>query len=127
VANSGNIVEYCKKERRPIQKDWARLLVSVLSVDDTVAHQVVAGIDIISDGEMSKPSYTGPYTLDDLPVTRIIDIAFNSRQKRAHPARRSSGACRGICSTATAALRTVRTTRAREAGGGRMCSLLTLS
>ena len=27
-------------------------------VDDVVAQQVAAGIDIVSDGEMSKPSYT---------------------------------------------------------------------
>src|SRR5262245_32004996 len=28
------------------------------AVDETVARQVEAGIDIVSDGEMSKPSYT---------------------------------------------------------------------
>ena len=28
------------------------------AVDDIVAQQVAAGIDIVSDGEMSKPSYT---------------------------------------------------------------------
>ena len=28
------------------------------AVDDVVAQQVAAGIDIVSDGEMSKPSYT---------------------------------------------------------------------
>ena len=28
------------------------------AVDDVVAKQVAAGIDIVNDGEMSKPSYT---------------------------------------------------------------------
>ena len=28
------------------------------AVDDIVAEQVAAGVDIVSDGEMSKPSYT---------------------------------------------------------------------
>ena len=28
------------------------------AVDDVVAQQVAAGIDVVSDGEMSKPSYT---------------------------------------------------------------------
>jgi 5-methyltetrahydropteroyltriglutamate--homocysteine methyltransferase len=28
------------------------------AVDDVVARQVAAGIDVVSDGEMSKPSYT---------------------------------------------------------------------
>src|SRR5580658_916273 len=30
----------------------------VKAVDDIVAQQVAAGVDIVSDGEMSKPSYT---------------------------------------------------------------------
>src|SRR5580692_6566563 len=30
----------------------------VKAVDDVVARQVAAGIDVVSDGEMSKPSYT---------------------------------------------------------------------
>src|SRR6204780_1154268 len=30
----------------------------VKAVDDIVAQQVAAGIDVVSDGEMSKPSYT---------------------------------------------------------------------
>src|SRR5580693_449184 len=30
----------------------------VKAVDDVVAQQVAAGIDVVSDGEMSKPSYT---------------------------------------------------------------------
>src|SRR6516162_4329814 len=30
----------------------------VSAVDDVVAKQVAAGIDVVSDGEMSKPSYT---------------------------------------------------------------------
>ena len=30
----------------------------VRAVDDIVAQQVAAGIDVVSDGEMSKPSYT---------------------------------------------------------------------
>ena len=28
------------------------------AVDDIVAQQIAAGIDVVSDGEMSKPSYT---------------------------------------------------------------------
>src|SRR6266542_2958472 len=28
------------------------------AVDDIVARQVAAGVDVVSDGEMSKPSYT---------------------------------------------------------------------
>src|ERR1700683_4440775 len=28
------------------------------AVDDVVAKQVAAGVDVVSDGEMSKPSYT---------------------------------------------------------------------
>src|SRR5262249_6642051 len=28
------------------------------AVDETVAQQVAAGVDVVSDGEMSKPSYT---------------------------------------------------------------------
>src|ERR1700734_2446490 len=30
----------------------------VKAVDDVVAQQIAAGIDVVSDGEMSKPSYT---------------------------------------------------------------------
>ena len=30
----------------------------VKATDDIVARQVAAGIDVVSDGEMSKPSYT---------------------------------------------------------------------
>ena len=31
---------------------------SAKAVDDIVAQQVTCGIDVVSDGEMSKPSYT---------------------------------------------------------------------
>ena len=31
---------------------------AAIAVDDVVAQQVAAGIDVVSDGEMSKPSYT---------------------------------------------------------------------
>ena len=45
------------------------------AVDEIVAQQVAAGVDIVSDGEMSKPSYTHLH-----PPSR--------RRHRARPARR---------------------------------------
>ena len=48
------------------------------AVDEIVAQQVAAGIDIVSDGEMSKPSYT-------------TYIRHRVERHRAGPARRREG------------------------------------
>ncbi len=47
---------FAKEEHRPV--DEAELAASVRrSVGEVVAHQAEIGIDVVSDGEMSKPSY----------------------------------------------------------------------
>ena len=47
-----------RRERGAPIDDAAFAAVTAASVDEVVARQVAVGVDIVSDGETSKPSYT---------------------------------------------------------------------
>src|SRR6266545_8393787 len=46
------------------------------AVDEVVAQQLAAGIDVVSDGEMSKPSYT-IFFFNDTATTEIYTLSLH--------------------------------------------------
>ena len=89
------------------------------AVDEIVAQQVAAGVDIVSDGEMSKPSYTtyirhrvSGIEPDPRAAEKGRDIMIGPRSAGASGFRRPAGgisaprrfpAASGRCATRTAA------------------------
>jgi 5-methyltetrahydropteroyltriglutamate--homocysteine methyltransferase len=117
-------IMYCKEEGKPVD----RLLLAAqvrAAVADVVANQRKSGIAIISDGEMSKPSYA-TYVKDRLAgfggtgntfvYQDLVDFPDLAKRVFSDPgrSRRKTPACNGPIAVADA--EAVRVVRPRQGG-----------